>query len=280
MALSVESDFEALAILATFMVISEEFKESGLFQNLAARINSYWILGLVALAAGAFLMNDGAMYVIIPISVAMGSNEVTPLIAALVNLGSALTPFGNPQNVIIWNEFKIPLELFISKMSLGLALPIAVSLYSLKGYEKRSLGETVPLKGSEALVALASLIVAVALIRLELSYLALLSSFASYISLYRKAPKIEWKVLASLSIMIVLFKWIGQHLKIDASSPLEVFLMSVGLSQVISNVPATLILLNVTRDWFPLALGVNVGGLGTPIASLANVIAITIPRLA
>jgi Na+/H+ antiporter NhaD/arsenite permease-like protein len=49
-------------------------------------------------------------------------------------------------------------------------------------------------------------------------------------------------------------------------------LTSLGASQVISNVPATVLLSEFTEDWRCLLQGVNIGGLGTPCASLASLI--------
>ena len=273
------SNLRALIILATFMVISELFKESNTFQFLAIKIKSYPMLGLVALLSGAVLMNDGAMYIVVPISLAMGSVEVTPVIAALVNLGSALTPFGNPQNVIIWNEFRVPIEVFISKMFIGLILPIAVSLYLLKGYEKANLNEVTILRLRDALIATILLFFSIVLIRANMSLLALTVTVISYLVTQRAVPKLQWKVLITLFLMMVIFDALGQFLKIEISKSYEVFLASVGLSQIISNVPATLVLVSKAREWYPLALGVNVGGLGTPIASLANLIAISLSKV-
>lgn len=52
------------------------------------------------------------------------------------------------------------------------------------------------------------------------------------------------------------------------------FLASAAISQVISNVPAAVLLAPFAGDWQPLLLGVDLGGLGTPIASLASLIAL------
>ena len=47
---------------------------------------------------------------------------------------------------------------------------------------------------------------------------------------------------------------------------------TIGISQVISNVPATLLLTGFTHDWSTLIIGSNIGGLGTMIASMASLI--------
>ena len=61
-------------------------------------------------------------------------------------------------------------------------------------------------------------------------------------------------------------------------SPISTYLFSIGLSQLISNVPATLIIENHVNNWIPLAVGTNVGGCGVITGSLANLITIRLTR--
>ena len=56
------------------------------------------------------------------------------------------------------------------------------------------------------------------------------------------------------------------------TSPIHVFISSVLVSQIISNVPAAILLGHYTLEWQPLIVGVNIGGLGTLIASMASLI--------
>ncbi len=258
------------------MITSEILRESGTFEKLAETISSYVALGLLALLDGAVLMNDAAMYIIIPICLAMGSLQAVPVIAALVNLGSSITPFGNPQNVIIWSKFNVPILTFIIKMTIGLLTPIAVSLLLLKGTEKVRLKERFEFKPIQALLGTGLLIASVILVKLKLEILALSITFFSYLATFKKMPRLQWKVLVLLSLMILGFNALSGVVTVRIEDHKGTFLLSIGLSQVISNVPATLVLIGSTKEWYPLALGVNAGGLGTPIASLANLIAISL----
>jgi Na+/H+ antiporter NhaD/arsenite permease-like protein len=74
--------------------------------------------------------------------------------------------------------------------------------------------------------------------------------------------------IGNLSSIDIVRTFASEHLK-DRTS---VFFGSILLSQLISNVPASILLSKFTGDWRPLLLGVNIGGLGTIIASIASVI--------
>jgi len=90
----------ALFALAGFMIASELLSKSGVFYYLASKLEKVGLLVLapVAYLAGAALMNDAAMFVIIPIAVAAGSGSAeVSVLAALINLGATITPFGTPR---------------------------------------------------------------------------------------------------------------------------------------------------------------------------------------
>jgi len=66
--------------------------------------------------------------------------------------------------------------------------------------------------------------------------------------------------------------------QLDFKQPLTVFISGILASQLISNVPATVLLLDRTPDAIALAVAVNVGGFGLAIGSLANLIALRLAR--
>ena len=73
--------------------------------------------------------------------------------------------------------------------------------------------------------------------------------------------------------------WVGRMLDgVDLRRPLSLYLTSAGLSQFISNVPATILLSSYSGDWKSLAWGVDMGGFGLGVGSLANLIALRLGR--
>ena len=66
------------------------------------------------------------------------------------------------------------------------------------------------------------------------------------------------------------------HEALSALVGISPFCAAVGSSQVISNVPAAVLLSGFTNNWTALMVGTNLGGLGTPIASMASLISLKI----
>lgn len=95
--------------------------------------------------------------------------------------------------------------------------------------------------------------------------------------------KFDWALVLTFVFIFVDFNELAFLLK-DAGLQFpregsELFLVSAVLSQLFSNVPATVPLLAGKPEWLPLSLGVNVGGNGFVIGSLANLIALRIARV-
>ena len=255
---------KALVVLATFMVVSELWSKSGLFPYLASRMSGP-SLALLSYLAGAILMNDAAILIMTPLA-ALKDLSAVPYVTALVNLGSSISPFGNPQNVIIWTYYSLhPLD-FLTLIPLTLP-PALYASFKLRGL-KTGLKTEKP----KALVSSAiSLVASVILVELNLSFVALALAVILYFITFREIPSIKWDVLITLAAMMIGFGGLSRVLSVPKA---DCFLEAILLSQVISNVPVTMMLLGC--PWFPLAAGVNLGGLGSPIASLANLIAIKV----
>ena len=110
------------------MLISKLLESSGAFSRISGRIISLsgWkmllLLLMVSELAAAILMNDTALFFVIPLIVTLSRVAKTDLLdlaiilTVAVNVGSALTPIGNPQNIIIWNHFPLSFREFITAM--------------------------------------------------------------------------------------------------------------------------------------------------------------------
>ncbi|UXD22831.1 hypothetical protein IPA_08700 [Ignicoccus pacificus DSM 13166] len=269
-------NIKALVILANFMIISEMWRESNAFEKIALGLSDKGglkVLAGISALAGAILMNDAAMFFMVPIALAMDpSGASIPLIAAAVNIGSMITPFGNPQNVIIWTHYSVDFLSFILNTLPASLVPLAIIVYALPPRGK--LKEEVELNKRIFALAFVLLVLSISLIEKNMEWIALALSLLTYVIINRKVPKIDFNLLIILALMMYSFGSLGYVLRLAVGGSLETMLVAAGLSQAISNVPATLILIKSNPPWRALTLGVDIGGLGTPIASLSNLIAL------
>ncbi len=268
-------DVKTLFILTSFMLVQAYWSLSGSASCIAfglARLGAKAFILSSALIASV-IMNDAAAILLTPLAMMSFNDEkMIALLAIAINVGSSITPFGNPQNVIIWTYYKIPIISFIIWQSLW-AVPVllitstlARSKISTKEFSVRKI---------DLIISIILLITTVLLIEIKMEILALVIDLAILLIKFRSVPRVDYELLLQLTLMFISFGLVREHVKLLLSG-LELLWTSIALSQVISNVPATLILLG--SDWKALAMGVNVGGLGSPIGSLANLIVLRISK--
>ena len=202
---------------------------------------------------------------------------------AAANLGGMLTPFGNPQNLYLFGCFHIPTLAFLRTMAIPFAVSIAlITLLCLLRFpavkirvENRLFS---PLPKPKTLVyLLLFLLVILAVFRVLPYYIALGVVVLALLLLDRKAL---WEVDYPLLLTFVcFFIFAGNMVRIPAVSSFfssllswNPLLVSTLCCQVISNVPTAILLAGFTTDYRPLLLGVNIGGVGTLISSLASLI--------
>src|SRR5579884_585289 len=125
-------EWKTIAALTGLLVITTGIKESGYLHNTALKILSkvrserYLALLLAVMSVGLsmFLTNDVALLIIVPLTLSLQqllNNNIKKMIifeAIAVNVGSALTPIGNPQNLFLWHYSKVSFLLFIYRMML------------------------------------------------------------------------------------------------------------------------------------------------------------------
>ena len=197
------------------------------------------------------------------------------------NLGGMLTPFGNPQNLYLYSKFHIPDLEFVSIM----AIPFAVSVLLItlcclfvKSEPLEIADEPIHLPTVKTAVYLALFALAIAIVFRSIPYwVALLVIPPVLFFLDKKALKmVDYPLLFTF---VFFFIFAGNMARIDAvrnlfSALLEksTLLFSVLSCQVISNVPSAILLSQFTENYRELLLGVNIGGVGTLIASLASLI--------
>lgn len=252
--------------------------------------------------------NDVALVIMLPLTVAilmrLDSPPLMPAVFAMqalaANLCGMITPFGNPQNLYIFSYYHVGLSDFLAVMALPFALStvgiVAVTIAFARRYPQTSGDDTlqdehgtVYLDPEDAaafvnrrrmLVYVPLFIVTLlAVFRVIPVHVAVIIVVLALAIMDRKALiKVDYALLVTF---VCFFVFAGNMARIPvleaAVRPVMEgwgLLTSALVSQVISNVPAAVLLSHFTDVWQPLLIGVNIGGAGTFIGSLASLIAI------
>lgn len=293
-------NFSVLMALFNLMLITLAFEKYRLLDYIAGSIlllvKSERSISLVMIATTAFLAmfitNDVALITVVPITIRMSHKasfdpyHVVTLEALAANIGSSLTPFGNPQNLYLFNHYKMSFLSFISITApfvlAGLILLGLISLSHNKTVMDFTL-EVTPLLHKKTLLFYILLFVLVILSILHILPEIWVTVFVLGVFLIRERKLIRKVDYYLLGTFVCFFIFIDHmtHIpffveKIPAllKSSWHTFIISALASQVINNVPSAILFSGFTQDFKPLLIGVNVGGIGTMIASLANLIAL------
>lgn len=296
-------DYRVLALLFGLMLVVAGFQSIGFFRYLGDRLlakascTRHLCLLLVFLCffSSMLITNDVALLTFVPFAVmlfAMAGEEkllipVVVLQTIAANLGSMLTPIGNPQNLYLYSTYAFSPADFVlhmlplSALSAGLLLLCSILLPNrpLAAPAGQNSSPAVKIPAVRQLIAytLLFLVCLLCVFRL-ISWPVMLGILICAVFFLDK------KLFRSVDYFLLLtfvcfFLFIGNMQRIPAISDLlrslitgRELLLGALFSQCISNVPAAILLSGFTDQALPLLYGVNVGGLGTLIASLASVI--------
>lgn len=245
----------------------------------------------MAFFSAMFLTNDVAILTLVPLYLGLTKQQPLPiplpltLITIAANLGSMATPFGNPQNLYLVANYHWSLLSFgttslpISIISLILVLLMTYLVKPIR-LQSMKLGTTISIGQQSILLALGLVIINLlgifSIIPLEFT-LMITIIIAGLIDI-KSIAKVDYGLLITFVFFFLIVGNLSQNTflirKISqlVTSPFKVYLTGMGLSQVISNVPSAILLAKFTNNVPALFLGVNIGGLGTLVASLANLI--------
>lgn len=198
------------------------------------------------------------------------------------NLGGMLTPFGNPQNLYLYTKFNIPSGEFMSIMAppflLSVALITVCCLLFVRDEAVSIDGELIKVEPRRAAVYMVLFALAVIIVFRWIPYwIGLIVIPPMLIKMDRKALKmVDYPLLLTF---VFFFVFAGNMARIGFvrgffSGLLEqnTLIVSVLSCQLISNVPSAILLSQFTENYQALLVGVNIGGAGTLIASLASLI--------
>ena len=295
-------DWHTVLNLTGLLIVVTAIKESAFFGRFSRRLLAktgterglaFAIVALSGILA-MFLTNDIALFITVPLTLGFQDvieNDVKKLIifqAIAVNVGSALTPVGNPQNLFLWHRWDISFFRFIVEMAplfVVMSVVLVVFVWISFPPKKLSFHSKQRKNGVNAKMFILSIIVLagfIASIELDVAYYALAAVVFIYFIFYRKIfVKTDWALLLLFMVMFIDFHLLSQVpfvakfiTQFDLAQPSDTFFSSLLFSQVISNVPATIFMSKFSTGWLAIAYGVNVGGNGLVMASLANIIAL------
>ena len=292
-------DFTTLALLFCLMLIVNGLQSIKLFEQVAiyflkkmktTRQLDILLVGLCFFFS-MFITNDVALITFVPLAIIVlkmlkMENRIVHVVVLqtiAANLGSMCTPIGNPQNLFLYTYFKMSLGDFLIAIipfvliSFGL-----IAIHIVKKQDEKIKTPTLHQKDDTNIVYLWIYLIMFGLCLL--SVLHLISIFYLLPIICLGCFYLDKKTLIRVDYNLLLtfvgfFIFIGNLKNIDIISQFlsqlvanNEIAVSVICSQIFSNVPATILLSGFTKNVHDLLIGVNIGGLGTLIASMASLI--------
>lgn len=299
-------DVHTLAVLFALMTAVAGLESCGVFRTLAVRLCAVVhtaralsaVLVFLCFFTSMLITNDVALLAFVPFALMLLKTQerlprgfvayVIVLQTIAANTGSMLTPVGNPQNLFLYTKTGIALADFLLVLlpyTLVCGSLLAVSLLFVPKLPLFALGspnaQTHPSAWLKILYGVLFFVCLLSVAKLiPKPLLALIVFVAVLIFDRRTLLRTDYFLLLTF---VAFFIFSGNIAAIPAvRSVLEQSVrgheLAAGViaSQVVSNVPATLLLYPFVADAKSLLVGVNIGGLGTLVASLASLISFTI----
>ncbi len=291
-------DFKTLACLFCVLAVVCALKNINFFYILAQKIVILFknakicvlMLVYITFIGSMLIANDMALLTFLPLGYFvlestgkkkyMAFTFIMQNIAA--NLGGMLTPFGNPQNLYLYTKFNIPNLEFMGIMAppfiISVLLITVCCLIFVKGERLELRDERVPISKKRAVLYLVLFALSIAIVFRGIPYwIGLIVIPAVLIFADRRALKmVDYPLLLTF---VFFFIFSGNMARIDAVRNIFSMLLdkstlvfSILSCQIISNVPSAILLSQFTDNYRELLLGVNIGGVGTLISSLASLI--------
>ena len=291
-------DFKTLTCLFCVLAVVCALKNVKFFTILARKIVdctgnlrvATLALVYITFIGSMLIANDMALLTFLPLGYfVLKSTEKTKYMAFVfimqniaANLGGMLTPFGNPQNLYLYTKFNIPTGEFMQIMLIPfVAAILLITLCCLfLPREALSINEPCPYRLQPKRTALYLVLFALSIVivfRVIPYWIGLI--VVPLVLLFADKKALQAVDYPLLLTFVCFFIFSGNMARIPAVSSLfsallakNTLLVSAFSCQVISNVPSAILLSQFTADYPALLLGVNIGGAGTLIASLASLI--------
>ena len=291
-------NFQVLASLFNIMIVVKAFEELHLLDRVSIGILNgccdsrkvSLILILLSFFSSMLFTNDVALLTLVPLALAIGKKSGLDMLTTVImqtlaaNIGSSLTPMGNPQNLYIFSFYKLHAWQFFTTVGIFSALGflwLVIMNHRRPNIKLEFTLDKVEIKDKKLVVLWGGVFIVIVLSVFNIINYAiafLLTVIAALLINRRILLKADYSLLLTF---ICFFVFIGNVSNIPAvnnlmksllDSSVSAYAGSILLSQAISNVPSAILLSGFTPYWKELLLGVNIGGMGTIVASLASVI--------
>lgn len=299
-------DLNTLACLFALLAVIRALRNAGFFETIAhavvRRFKTLRGLGCalvgVTLVCSMFATNDMALLMLLPLSTvtlaSTGNERALPFTfvmqAIAANLGGMILPFGNPQNIFLNSRFGIAFPDFLATMALPFAVSvILIALCCLVGFKAAPLSssgapdaaasERAPLPRAKTALHLVLFALSLGMVFRVVPFVAgvVIVAAALLFADRRALAHVDWGLLATFALFFVFSGNMARIPEVQGFFSMllgqSTLVTSALASQVISNVPAAILLAPFADGFQSLLIGVNIGGAGTLIASLASLIA-------
>ncbi|MDD5601954.1 MAG: SLC13 family permease [Candidatus Izemoplasmatales bacterium] len=291
-----------LVIMFSLMIAVSGMTEANLFSKIAIFLTSRFFtvryVGLAIIIAtffmGMLLTNDAVLLTLVPFSLFVMrqtdntrySLTIVILMTFAANMGSALTPMGDPQNIFLYQFYNLDFgEFLLATLPIALSAFVLIIAVTCALLPNRFIKPVmISPKVDQKRVAIGLIIfilVLLLIIRIIPPWVVFAGAFLLTISFYPHLfKKVDYPLLLTFVSFFILthnlgnWTWLMEKTQVLLKSPWSVYLSALGFSQVMSNVPASVLLATFTEKtyWRYLLQGVNVGSMGSIIASLASLI--------
>ena len=296
-------DLPTLAGLTGLLVLAEGVRASGHVQHFAMRLLARirdtrtlaYVLMLMSALLASVLTNDVALFLVVPLTLAIDRLARIPrqrmviFEALAVNAGSAFSPIGNPQNLLLWQHSGLTFFGYVAKLAPTGAVLLVVLLVTSRfaflatplHVNERSIA-TPPTATPLLAGSLLLLVLMVAALEWDFGIPAAIAVVLIGLVFFRRVlARVDWLLLLTFAAMftglghLAALPLVQAHVGALAwNDPRITYAGGIAVSQLISNVPAAVLLQHYAPDVTLLASAVNVGGAGLMVGSLANLIAL------
>lgn len=291
-------NFKTIFLLFNLMVLVKAFEELKIMDMAAVRILGRFrdsrkvslVLIFLTFLSSMLLTNDVALLTFVPLTMVIGKKAHFNCMETIIfqtlaaNIGSSLTPMGNPQNLYLFTRYNMSTVQFFSAVfpfvAMGMIFLILLNMKIHTSTLKFTL-ENIKIQNKKKAAAYGILLAIVILSVfniIDYRIASILTIFFTFIYDRKLLEEVDYFLIMTF---ICFFIFIGNissmdvvytHIRAFLSSSTRTYFSSIILSQFISNVPAAILLSGFTNNWKEVLLGVDIGGMGTLVASLASLI--------
>lgn len=291
-------DFNVLAFLSVLMLISAGLEKEKFLEKIATtmiernhtekKIAISMILTTMIIAM--FFTNDVALITVVPITLIISQKgnfnplKIIVLETIAANFGGSFTPMGNPQNIFLYNYYHLSFGDFMINMIPFFSICLSLSLIMTLTLDQNK----IPFERQKVNLAnkvnIAIYLFILLLVLLTMFHvISLLYVFVIAIILFGFVDRnlfkqIDYFLLGTFILFFIIIDQISaiSYIKEIANtlvdSEIGTLVSASIFSQFMSNVPSAILIAPFSQHAFALVIGVSIGGFGTTIASLANLI--------